>query len=79
MGEAKLKYIPTCRPRYRKLIAARYSLQMTSSKLVCDVKTMTLKMARLLGVFAFEKIMEKLFFHYVHSYVTKKNLLKINR
>ena len=72
VGEAKLKYIPTCRPSYRKLIAARYSLQMTSSKLVCDVKTMTLKMARLLGVFAFEKITEKLFFHYVHSYVTKK-------
>ena len=27
-------------------------------------------MARLLGVFAFEKT-EKLFFHYVHSYVLK--------
>ena len=79
MGEAKLKYIPTCRPRYRKLIAARYSLQMTSSKLVCDVKTMTLKMARLLGVFAFEKITEKLFFSLCAQLCYKKNLLKINR
>ena len=78
VGEAKLKYIPTCRPRYRELTAARYFLQMTSSNASlwrknCDVKD---------GVSSRCSCIRKngkVIFSLCAQLCYKKNLLKTNR
>ena len=66
-------YIPISnRSRNREsVVSVRYFLQMTSSN-ACMWRKKLWRWRVFLGIFVFEKT-EKIFFHYVHSYVTKQN------